>query len=733
MTLTWKKQTFTIEHRGIVEQIVATDEAIGLLVRGRLDLVSVQTLQPIARVEVGGNVNFRRHAQLVLDNDRIATLGAAGVATREIERIDTAGRVLAVDGERVLVEGEDALYLVGSGSGAAIRLPAHPSLRGGVQADISGRHVVLGNHEGVRAYVVDGSAESVEINGPPGFQHDFSMSLAVRGDVLFVYAPKDGIAGQGTDPPEGASGGSPGALLVYGFEAGAWRFRHRIKATVKQTDPYGRFFMAGPGLLAIPRQDKKLDVFEVSPQGDVSLSKVFAKGHYWQAAAVTSNTIIVPNGKPSSVDVWRGQPKAAKSGKPKKASAPALSEVVRHLPEVGRIDDALVHLKKLATQCSSRRTFTELCKKAKTAWETNARQFEAALPELDAAMGELDDGARSISHVFHYPDAPGWIGLARSAHFDSTYGDPKGGYAEMGRCPLPPHFRRLTIEHAKLRGNHVEAMLAGAYLRELAVLVLTGRIGDKGAKAIARTELPRLRALHLHNNEIGAGGVRALCSSKALPGLQRLDLRHNSIRSSSTKLHGAFEGSEGLQLRELGVHGCSLRDDDLQGIVERGAKLESLDLRGNSLSADAYELVASLPALREVRIGLATPPPEGFASRLVALEVGDYNATWSEAMLESLLADAGKLERLVLHGSIESIVPLTRATGLCELLLDGVPDGVSLEPLADLPALRVFGAGDPASVAPRIPDALRLERPAKEYPPTQGPWVPEAPSTWKRR
>jgi len=732
MSLTWKKQTLTLEHRGPAEHILVSSDSMAKLAYGAVDIVSLETLEPRDKVDLPGAVNFRRGAQLAIDNHRVATLDDGQISIRVVESIGDLPRIVAIDGARTVVESAETLHVLAPGA-SPVCISSPGSFRAGVQADMSGRHVVVANHEGIAAYVVTDRSEVAQVETPADFELHYDISVAVREDVLFVFAPGDVTSGQGIDPTEGATGGTQGAILVFAFQDGTWRFRHRIKGTVDQDRPYGRFFHAGPGLLAVPREDKKLDVFEVSPAGDVVLSKVFAKGHYWHGAGFGANVIVVANGRPSSFDVWRGRPKARKgkkSDKPKPGATKAatIPDVVRRLPERGSLGGAIAHLEKLATQCTTRRAFAQLCDKAAEAWERNARELEAALPQLDAALGDLGADSRSISAVFRYPDAPGWIQLARSAHFDSDYGDPKGEYAEMGRCPLPPHLRRLTIEHNRLRGNHVQAMLSGPYLSELEVLQLLGRIGDKGAKAIAKAELPRLRLLALYNNEIGLGGVQAILASRGLPELRALDLRFNN---RTAKLRGAFATAAPFGLTELRVQGCSLTDEDVVDIAQHGPELECLELRANRLGADTYETLASIASLREVHIDLATPPPRGFAARMRTLEVGAQDLGWSEADLADLVSDATGLERLVLRGRLESLGPLREASALRELVLDRVPEEVSLDPLTDLPSLRVLGIDHAESVVSRFPEALaHLERPGPASPPTQAPWVPLGPSSW---
>jgi hypothetical protein len=732
MALTWKKQTVSLAHRGQRLGLLCGTHTFGVVQSGRAELLSLETLASVGELELQGDIDFRRGSQLVLTDGRVVTAGQEALAIRTFERPSESARVLAVDGDRALLQDDDGLYVVGSGD--TVQLPPHDKLWGAHrQADLSGRHVVLGNTDGLKAYRVDEGGSPVTIEVPPGFAADYHTSVAVQGDVMFVYDAKDTTAGEGIDPAPSEGTGTKGAMLVFGFEDGTWKLRHRLKPTVKE-DEYGRFFQLGEGLLSIRRKDKKLDVFEVSPQGGIALSKSFAKGHYWNDVALGASVLVVPNGKPSSYDVWRGTPKGKKKSNAKAKAKPVVPDVVRRLPNEGSIDDLLPQLEALAKDCTSRQAFGALLKEAEKAWKTNALELEAALPRLDAALGELDFASRSLQFT-DYPDAPGWIGLARSGHFDSEYANPKDSYAEMGRCPLPPHFRRLSVESAKLRGGHVEGMLAGRYLSELEMLMLTGRIGDKGAKAIAAANLPKLQTLDLRHNAIGPAGVKALLTSETLSALHTLGLHYNERDTRSTKLHGAFAGTSPIRLRGLRVDSCGLRDEDVRDIVTRGRDLEHLDLRANKITPEIYAALAELPALTELRIGLAEPPPAGFGDTLQVLDVGYPPTRWTEAALAQLVAGAPNLESLTLHGTIESFKPLAEARKLQHLDVSAVvPDEVSFDPLAEVSTLETLGFSIAGSFAARIPDSLgHLRPPALLHAPTLAPYVPLTMATWAKR
>lgn len=124
------------------------------------------------------------------------------------------------------------------------------------------------------------------------------------------------------------------------------------------------------------------------------------------------------------------------------------------------------------------------------------------------------------------------------------------------------------------------------------ILDLTGNaVGARGAGALGRAALPRLRALSLSKNGLGDAAVQALCAGLqegAAPQLIRLSLSENQISRAGNALGGML-GAQ-LRLNFLDLHWNFIAGDCALGLFQgveanlaNGGSLARLDLSWNCL------------------------------------------------------------------------------------------------------------------------------------------------------
>ncbi|MEM9073620.1 MAG: hypothetical protein AAGE52_34330, partial [Myxococcota bacterium] len=557
MKLVWKRTSGTLapkqssHHRRFL-----TDEHLAVFNGRDVQLVSLETLEAVAAhpfrastVGTRGGQCWSETRALYIDG---AQLRLVDLSDAPEPKGDFGWVIQSVEGPRVLASDQCGLGVIHCGAKPTLQARADIDTKGYHFAAIEGEHVVVHTSTELRAFrLEEASLHPVPIAMPSQPGH-YSSNLAFAGGRLFWgMAEADDL----------------GTILVFEFVDGEWRVAHRVEGPC-------RWFRASRRLLAVPdRAKKKMAVYTFGEDGAPALSKSMAKGHYWGSALIADATIVVPNGKARGVDVWRGREKAATKTRSKKA-APA---VVRELPVTGALDGQLAHLRKVAKAVRTPREFAGLCQKADAAWKVNAPELEAALPEIGAILEGVSDEVRTLHSVPRYPDAPGWVRLARGGVFDGDYQSPKDHYGEMGRCPLPAHFRVLHVEHVtRLRGAHVAAMLRGAYLRELRALTLKGKIGNKGALAIRKATLPHLTTLDVGFSGMGLPGVQALAACAAL----------RSLGLQSEDLGGLLTPLAASSLTNLRLLDCRLTDADVASLA--GLALTELDLRRNRLSEAVY-------------------------------------------------------------------------------------------------------------------------------------------------
>lgn len=131
-------------------------------------------------------------------------------------------------------------------------------------------------------------------------------------------------------------------------------------------------------------------------------------------------------------------------------------------------------------------------------------------------------------------------------------------------------------------------------------------IGDAGAEAIAASpSVRRLRVLGLGYSGLTPHGARLLAASEHLAGIQTLDLGGNELGDEGV---GALVARDAWPaLRVLALRHVELTDLGLEQVLKSKvfARLESLDCRGNSLTARSVQGLSQADAplqLRNLRI-----------------------------------------------------------------------------------------------------------------------------------
>jgi len=191
------------------------------------------------------------------------------------------------------------------------------------------------------------------------------------------------------------------------------------------------------------------------------------------------------------------------------------------------------------------------------------------------------------------PDFSAGVKIAASALTDAADG---GGFAlpETDALyviydregPCPPGFARLVF-HA-------------ASLARVDQLWLAGEWGDSTAEAIARSpSLGGLRGLHMPYAALGPGGVTELFGSERLSGLEELDLSGNPAGFADLAFLRTLDRLPPA-LQVLRLADCGIDDPRLEALTGLAARLRTLELRDNRLTAIGLRRLLQEPALREV-------------------------------------------------------------------------------------------------------------------------------------
>lgn len=252
----------------------------------------------------------------------------------------------------------------------------------------------------------------------------------------------------------------------------------------------------------------------------------------------------------------------------------------------------------------------------------------------------------------------------------------------------PVRLRELAIVKSRVRGDQVAALLATPLVRRLERLSLRNNpIGDALADALARVELPALRALDLGYTRITPASAARLVDAAALRGLRGWasatdklgpDLGRTLARGRAlaklTGLHLSAHklGTAGLAAlvdrpafapRTLVALDCGATDKAVEALAASPAvaSLAELRLRGDPITSRGLAAIARSPhlgALRRLQIGYARVDRDGLlaladsARALVELDLGGNPDLGRDALEVIASSDnLGGLRHLVLDGT----------------------------------------------------------------------------------
>jgi uncharacterized protein (TIGR02996 family) len=168
-----------------------------------------------------------------------------------------------------------------------------------------------------------------------------------------------------------------------------------------------------------------------------------------------------------------------------------------------------------------------------------------------------------------------------------------GGMQALASSPLLAGLCKLSLRRARLGAAETRALAANS-LSQLRWLDLgENDFGNVGAVALTPLSLPSIRELHLAQNGIRVGGVRALRGWLPPAGLRTLNLNRNPVGSHGAK---ALAGAPQLAtLRTLYLRDASIGPSGARDLAasEHLGGIEELNLKGNPLGADGERVVAA--------------------------------------------------------------------------------------------------------------------------------------------
>lgn len=161
-------------------------------------------------------------------------------------------------------------------------------------------------------------------------------------------------------------------------------------------------------------------------------------------------------------------------------------------------------------------------------------------------------------------------------------------------------FTRL--KSLSLHGDSSTPLISAEFLRELPwksleSLDLAGlRLGEELGEVLCELRLASLVSLDLQENELSAASFKELLASSDLSSLRRLSLAKNPI-GSAVAFFAEYESAfklESLDLTATGLDqvGLSKLLEWLEALLDEGLGVRSLSLSGNSLGAEAAELLS---------------------------------------------------------------------------------------------------------------------------------------------
>jgi hypothetical protein len=208
------------------------------------------------------------------------------------------------------------------------------------------------------------------------------------------------------------------------------------------------------------------------------------------------------------------------------------------------------------------------------------------------------------------------------------------------------HLRCLAIEDSPLRTDVARAIAQADTLDALESLTLRGvHLGAEAARALARAQLPALRALSFGRNPLGRGGVSALLGWSALELVERLELGSLGLEDNAVArlvatplthlqnldLDDNLLGNTGLarlltapwsgQLKALRLTSCRLGPEAIRALTAVDLpRLDALNLDDNPIGDEGADLLCAshLPAslrLHAARCQLSTDRANALIAR----------------------------------------------------------------------------------------------------------------------
>ncbi len=198
-----------------------------------------------------------------------------------------------------------------------------------------------------------------------------------------------------------------------------------------------------------------------------------------------------------------------------------------------------------------------------------------------------------------------------------------------------PHLARLRHLHLQsIALDDLESLTQSPYTDRLIELSFYGNLGIEGARLLAEwPRLQQLRKIALTSCGFGDDALKVLCESGRLGNLEELELRNNCLES---------EGVRTLAQTKL-------------------PRLKMLDLSGNSIDAEACQLMAATacwPRLESLTLNGAGLDAEA------AMALASH---WSLATVQSLDLTSNNIE----DAGLNALVHSDKMQGVCELHLGG--------------------------------------------------------------
>lgn len=209
-------------------------------------------------------------------------------------------------------------------------------------------------------------------------------------------------------------------------------------------------------------------------------------------------------------------------------------------------------------------------------------------------------GFKGIAQILASPH----LGELQSLHFDTSNHSPKASTEALAKLQsFPPKLRELHLPDNQLNPDNLGGLLQCQGLQQLAALNLfNNKLAPEGAKMLAQCpHLDGLSDLSLSQTDILAAGARALSRSHSLTRLKKLDLSSCKIEDKGLNLLLKADITAGLKTLKLANN--SLTDKAARALAkcEHLSELEHLDLSYNAITEKGLKALAKSPNLTRLR------------------------------------------------------------------------------------------------------------------------------------